>query len=241
MVGLGLTPAGRPSPPAIILRDVAIGRGGQPLLRDINLTLAPGSLTALVGPNGGGKSTLLMCLAGEIVPLRGRIDIRRDVSVRTAFLPQDFPFDRTFPISVRYVVAMGLWPQLGPFGRLGRSDAQQVSSALAAVGLAGFERRLVGELSGGELQRVLFARLSLLNAAIILLDEPFAAVDRETVAALMRIIRGWHDEGRTVIASLHDFDQVRSLFPETMRLSDGLLTHGPTDQILADVLRIEPR
>lgn len=238
MVGAGVISAGRQTPPAVTLRNAAVGRGARPVLTNVDLTLAPGSLTALIGPNGGGKSTLLMAIAGEIAPAAGDLSVSGDGTAGVAFLPQDFPFDRTFPINVRDIVAMGLWPQLGPFGRLGRSEARRISAALAEIGLVGFERRLVGELSGGELQRVLFARLSLLDAPIILLDEPFAAVDRSTVAALMDIIRRWHREGRTVIASLHDFDQVRSLFPEAICITDGRLVHGPTGEILAGALPV---
>lgn len=231
MVGVGVTATGRPVPPAIIFDNVTLGYGGRLVLHDLSLTIPAGSLMALVGANGQGKSTLLKAIAGEVSPLNGHVAPAHDRAT-IAFLAQETGFDRDFPIIVRDVVAMGLWPRLGPFGRIGRAEAAIVADALAAVGLAGFDRRLIGSLSGGELQRVLFARLAVTDAAIILLDEPFAAMDGETVTTLLAVIAGWHKEGRTVIASLHDLSQVRGHFPTVIRITDGVATLGPTAAIL---------
>jgi len=231
----------RPQAPPIELAHVSLGYAGQPVLRDVNWTIRPGSMTALVGPNGGGKSTLLKALAGELKPIAGTISGGDPSS--TGYLPQSFDFDRRFPIDVKHVVAMGLWRQLGPFGNLRKRDAGAIDSALERVGLPGFGDKAIGELSGGELQRVLFARLIVLDPAIILLDEPFAAMDRETVTDLTALIEGWHAEGRTIVAALHDLDHVRGAFPDAMRLAGGRAILGATEDILgiADLATVRSR
>lgn len=232
MVGLGVTTVGRNDPPAITLSDASLGYGGRPVLKGLSLTIPRGSMMALVGPNGGGKSTLLRAIAGELKPLSGRVEIGARRRSTIAFLPQEDGFDRSFPISVRDVVAMGLWRRLGPFARIGRPEAEVVQDALAAVRLAELGRRPIGELSGGELQRVLFARIIAMDATVILLDEPFAAIDRETVGILLEVVRAWHQQERTIIAALHDFDAVRRSFPSTIRLDGEQIKAGPTGELL---------
>jgi zinc/manganese transport system ATP-binding protein len=134
---------------------------------------------------------------------------------------------------------MGLWAGIGAFGRVGRGHADLITVALAAVGLTGFERRAIGALSGGQMQRVLFARLLLQDAQVILLDEPFTAIDAKTAADLMALVQRWHGEGRTVVAVLHDLDTVRAQFPETLMIAREMVAHGPTAQVLtpANLLR----
>ena len=223
---------GRLAPPAIELSHVTLGYLGRPVLKDVSWLIPPGSLIALVGPNGGGKSTLLKAIAGELTPINGRIDRNGGDPRSLGYLPQTVEFDRDFPISARDVVAMGLWSHLGPFGRIGNQHAEIVATALQTMGFTGLENKLIGQLSGGELQRVLFARLIAMDAPIILLDEPFAAIDRETISGLIALIRRWHQEGRTIIAALHDLDQVRRFFPKTMRLTGGRGIFWSTAEIL---------
>jgi zinc/manganese transport system ATP-binding protein len=130
------------------------------------------------------------------------------------------------------LVAMGLWREIGPFGGLGRARAARVDAAIAAVGLTGFERRPIRTLSGGQFQRTLFARLLLQDAELILLDEPFTAIDTRTVADLIAVIRRWHGERRTVVAVLHDLEAVRAHFPRTLLLARELIAHGDTARVL---------
>ena len=149
-----------------------------------------------------------------------------------AYLPQQSDVDRSFPLSVVDLVAMGLWREIGAFGRLARGHRGRVEDAIAAVGLTGFEDRPIGALSGGQMQRALFARLLLQEARLVLLDEPFTAIDQRTMADLLGVVRRWHGEGRTVLAVLHDFDTVRAHFPRTLMLARELVAHGPTAQVL---------
>lgn len=214
---------------ALRIRNLTLGYDRHPAVHHLDLDLAQGSLTAVVGPNGAGKSTLLKGLTGELAPLEGRID--RGVA-RLAYLPQLSEVDRSFPVAVGAFVAMGLWHRVGVFGRIGGADAVRVAEALAAVGLTGFERRPISALSGGQVQRVMFARLLLQDADLILLDEPFTALDTKTAADLLAVVQHWYGEGRTVLAVLHDIEAVRRHFPETLLLAREKVAHGATDAVL---------
>jgi zinc/manganese transport system ATP-binding protein len=197
----------------------------------LNGTVADGALLALVGPNGAGKSTLLKGIVGLLPPLAGAIERSRPAR-EVAYLPQIAEIDRTFPISVYDLIAMGLWRRAGLSGRIGGNERETIQKAIATVGLEGFEDRAIGTLSGGQMQRALFARLLLQDARLILLDEPFASLDAGTVADLLEIIRRWHAEERTVIAVLHDYELVRARFPEALLLARSPVAWGPTSEVL---------
>jgi len=194
--------------------------------------VSSGALLAVVGPNGAGKSTLFRGIAGILKPLSGAIDLDgldiRDI----AYLPQSVDIDRSFPISVFDFVGTGLWRVTGFFGGMGRNERDRIAQALAGVGLNGFENRSIGTLSGGQMQRMLFARVLLQDARLIVLDEPFNAIDAKTSADLLALVQRWHGEGRTVLAALHDMDLVRHHFPETLLLARGPVAWGATAQVL---------
>jgi zinc/manganese transport system ATP-binding protein len=221
---------------AMRFEDVTLGYDRHPAVHHLNGTIPAGSMLAIVGPNGAGKSTLLKGVAGALAPLHGRIEITRPRGscgrARMAYLPQLTALDRTFPISVADTVASGLWHKAGLFRRIGASENAAIAEALAAVGLAGFERRWIGSLSGGQFQRALFARLMLQNAPIILLDEPLNSVDDKTAADLIAVVKRWRDESRTILAALHDLDVVRSIFPQTLLLAREPIAWGRTDEVL---------
>ena len=130
------------------------------------------------------------------------------------------------------LVSLGLWPRRGLLGRTSRQDREAVTRALTAVGLEGFENRPIDTLSGGQLQRTLFARLMLQDAPVLLLDEPFSAIDQRTTVDLLQLLRQWHAAGKTVLAVLHDLHQVRDAFPETLMLARELVAWGRTDEVL---------
>ena len=127
---------------------------------------------------------------------------------------------------------MGLWRRVGLLGAIREQLASKVKQAIAAVGLEGFERRPIGSLSGGQLQRTLFARLLVQDAGLILLDEPFNAIDAKTVQDLLGLVRRWHGEKRTVLVVMHDLETVRSAFPETLFLAREPIAFGPTADVL---------
>jgi zinc/manganese transport system ATP-binding protein len=215
----------------IALQEVTVRYGRQVALQAVSGFFAAGSLTAVVGANGSGKSTLLGVIAGTVRPSDGKVV--RSVE-RLAHLPQVSLLDRDFPLSVAELIALGGWREFGVFGKARPSVRAGVEAAAQTVGLADRLDRLVGELSAGQLQRALFARLILQDAPAILLDEPFASVDADTTRVLLDQIQRWHKEGRTVIAVLHDFSLVRLHFPATLVLARRCVAWGPTRTVLAD-------
>jgi zinc/manganese transport system ATP-binding protein len=169
---------------------------------------------------------------GHIVPTTGSVEMAPDLRARCAYLPQQSEVDRSFPISVLDVVLMGHWRALGWWRGVSATQRSQATEALAAVGLSGLEARQVGELSVGQFQRLLFARVLLQDAQLILLDEPFNAIDARTTTDLLALVQRWHGEGRTVIAVLHDLAQVREVFPQTLLLAREGVAWGPTAEVL---------
>jgi zinc/manganese transport system ATP-binding protein len=222
-------------------RDVTLGYDRHPAVHHLDGEVAPGALLAIVGPNGAGKSTLFRGIAGILKPLAGSI-VTGDLDIRDiAYLPQTVDIDRSFPISVYDFVGTGLWRSTGFFGGMGRAARDKIAQALAAVGLNGFENRPIGTLSGGQMQRMLFARVLLQDARLIVLDEPFNAIDAKTSADLLALVRHWHAEKRTVLAALHDMDLVRANFPETLLLARGPVAWGDTAQVLTSENLLEAR
>jgi zinc/manganese transport system ATP-binding protein len=189
-----------------------------------------GSLTAVVGANGAGKSTLLAAIAGVVPLAAGVVDC--PARQQLAYLPQLAAIDRGYPLTVSELIMLGGWREFGPFRSPGTAVRARTAAAADMVGLAGRLWRSIGEISVGELQRALFARLILQNAAVILLDEPFAAVDAPTMSVLLDQIERWHREGRTVIAVLHDLELVRTRFPSTLVLARRCLAWGATEVAL---------
>ena len=217
---------------ALQFRDLTLGYDRHPAVHHLDGAVATGALLALVGPNGAGKSTLFKGITGVLKPLAGTIDRNGVLPRDIAYLPQAADIDRSFPINVYDMVAMGLWRRAGLFGAIDGPARKRIEQALAAVGLTGFEGRAIATLSGGQAQRMLFARLLLQDANVIVLDEPFNAVDAKTSADLFDLVRRWHREQRTVIAALHDIDFVRANFPETLLLAREPVAWGETATVL---------
>ena len=219
-------------PAQLQFRDVTLGYDRHPAVHHLSGEVAAGALLAVVGPNGAGKSTLFRGVVGILKPLAGTILTGGIAARDIAYLPQSADIDRSFPISVFDFVGTGLWRQTGFFGGVGRRPVAESRNALAAVGLSGFENRGIGTLSGGQMQRMLFARVLLQDARLIVLDEPFNAIDTKTSADLLALVQQWHAEKRTVLAALHDMDLVRAHFPETLLLARGKVAWGATDEVL---------
>jgi zinc/manganese transport system ATP-binding protein len=215
---------------ALRLIDLTVTYDRHPAVHHVSAEIPAAEMTAIVGPNGAGKSTLLKAMLGLAPRIEGRIEC---AARRIAYLPQLAEIDRSFPISVFDTVLLGRWTRFGGFGAAKPEDIHDAQHAIEAVGLAGFERRPIDTLSVGQFQRVLFARLLLQDADLVLLDEPFAAIDAKTVVDLMTVIRRWRDEKRTVIAVLHDFEQVRRDFPNSLLLARKLVDSGPTERVLS--------
>src|ERR1700726_3802099 len=222
-------------------RDVTLGYDRHPAVHHLSGEIAPGALLAVIGPNGAGKSTLFRGLVGILKPLAGSIELGGLDARDIAYLPQSADIDRSFPISVFDFVGTGLWRATGFFGGIGKTAREKIAQALSAVGLTGFENRPIGTLSGGQMQRTLFARVLLQDSRLIVLDEPFNAIDAKTSADLLALVRRWHSEKRTVLAALHDLDLVRANFPDTLLLARGKVAWGATAEVLTPENLLEAR
>ncbi len=213
-------------------RNLTLGYDRHPAVHHLDGAVEAGTLMAVVGPNGAGKSTLFKGIVGAIKPLSGKIERGGLSPLDIAYLPQIAEIDRSFPINVYDMVSMGLWRTKGLAGVVGRKDRDTIEAAIATVGLTGFESRAIGTLSGGQMQRMLFARLLLQDARVIVLDEPFNAIDAKTSADLLGLVRRWHGEQRTVLAALHDLDLVKANFPQALLLAREPVAWGKTADVL---------
>jgi len=224
----------------VTIDNLTVSYRQHPALHHVSGHFATGSLTAVIGPNGSGKSTLLKSIMGLLQVSGGSVQVKVP-RARIAYLPQMTEIDRSFPMPVRDCVLLGCWSALGAWGGVTADMLACADAAIQNVGLEGFEDRTVGSLSSGQFQRVLFARLLMQDADLILLDEPFSAMDSRTTAALLGLVRQWHTQGRTVIAVLHDDAQVRAHFDQTVLLARELVAWGDTAQVLTEANLLRAR
>ena len=226
---------------AITLHNLTLGYERHPAVHHLSGAFEPGSMTAVIGPNGSGKSTLLKGITGILRPLGGHIDRGALTTSQIAYLPQQLEIDQSFPISVLDVIILGLWRNIGIFGGMQHGLWKKAEQALHTVGLDGFESRSISDLSGGQFRRVMFARMLLQDAPVVILDEPFTSIDAQTTLDLLAVIQHWHAEKRTIIAVLHDFNQVRAYFPQTLLMARELVGWGETGQVLTDENLLQSR
>ena len=212
--------------------NVTLGYERHPAVHHLSGRIVNGALLAIVGPNGAGKSTLLKGVVGMLKPLSGSIERDGIRPQQIAYLPQVADIDRGFPINLYDMVAMGLWRSKGLFGGVTAKDRHIIEDSIATVGLTGFEHRPIATLSGGQMQRMLFARLMLQDARMLVLDEPFTAIDERAAADLLLLVQRWHKEGRTVLAALHDIDLVKANFPNALLLAREPVAWGATRDVL---------
>lgn len=216
---------------AVTFTNLTLGYTRHPAVHHLHGQILEGEMLAIIGPNGGGKSTLLKAIAGRIRPMEGAIKI--GISP-LAYMPQLSDIQRDFPISAFDFALSGAFNRRGLFGALTPEDTARTHDAFAQTGLTGLEKRALRTLSGGQMQRLIFARLIVQNAALIILDEPFTAIDTQTLEDLLPLLHQWHKEGRTLVTVLHDLALVRAHFPQTLVLAREVVAWGPTQTALSE-------
>lgn len=221
---------------SIVINNLTISYRGRPAVHHLNTAFDEGGMYAIFGPNGAGKSTLLKAIMGLLRPNTGSVMWQELAQHQIAYLPQQADIDRCQPMNVFELAAMGLWYEIGFFGRVDCVQRQRIQAALARVEMSDFATRNIGELSNGQFQRVLLARMLVQDARFLLLDEPFNAVDARTTYALLEVLRQENQRGKAVIAVLHDYEQVRAYFPQTLLIAREKVAEGKTEDVLSEAL-----
>ena len=221
---------------AVRLRDVSAGYGERIALEEITLDLPTGSLVAIFGPNGGGKSTLLKLIAGLLAPTTGTVETlglpAGKAARRIAYVTQAELVDWSFPVSVWDVAMMGRYPRLGPWRRPDSTDREAVRDALDQVGMLDRAQSQIGELSGGQRRRAFLARAIAADPELYLLDEPVTGVDVTTQEDLMTVLHAETERGRTVIATTHDLAAAAAHFDTVIALNRRLVAMGSASLVL---------
>lgn len=218
---------------SVHLHDLTVSYKKHPAIHHINAEIPLGETTAIIGPNGAGKSTILKTIMGFLNADLGEVCLPF-APQRIAYLPQQTELDRSLPLSVGELISTGFYPTRGAFLRIFKSKMSLIENALHQVGLTGFINRPLNSLSMGQFQRTLFARIIVQDAALILLDEPFNAVDAKTTLDLCELIQKWRRAGVTVIAVIHDFHIAKQNFTHSMIMARELVAMGRTKDVLND-------
>lgn len=219
-VGQRVAAVSEPSLSRLQLQDLHLAQGGRTVLEHVSGDIKPAAITALIGANGSGKSTLIQAIMGELRPTSGKVVCHVD-DARRAWLPQQLALDLTFPMSVEELVMTGSWPSHGALKGYCAAHYRKGRDIMARLGISHLAHRPLGELSGGQRQRALIGRTLMQEAELLLLDEPFANVDSDTVDILIRILRQMADDGATIVVVLHDMDHLSRLADEVLMLSGG--------------------
>lgn len=214
------------------VRGLSLGYPGRLLCAGLSFDIQTGSTLAVLGANGAGKSTFVKMMLNLLPPLSGSVSWPAGRPREIGYLAQMSEFDSLFPIRVRDLAAMGAWGGFGMRRRLDKEGKLRVAAALDEAGVLAIADQPIHTLSGGQLQRTLFARVILQDAPLIILDEPFAAVDQQTEAHLLGIIGRWRDERRAVVLVVHDLSSVLDHCTHALLLGGGEATHGAVNDVL---------
>ncbi|MDO5707818.1 MAG: metal ABC transporter ATP-binding protein [Andreesenia angusta] len=218
--------------------DLTVAYREKPVLRDIDLKIEKGRITAIVGPNGAGKSTLIKSILNLIKPIAGRVLIEGDVysnkNQDIAYIPQSGSVDWDFPTDVFDVVLMGRYGKLGWFKRPKKEDKEKAERAIERVGMADYKSRQISELSGGQQQRVFLARALVQEANIYFMDEPFKGVDAKTELTIVNLLRELKEQGKTLVIVHHDLRTVPEYFDDVILLNKTIIDYGKVEDVFTD-------
>ncbi|PCI88762.1 MAG: ABC transporter [Hyphomicrobiales bacterium] len=224
---------------AIEFNELTLGYRDSLAVTEFSGAIKLGSLTAVVGANGSGKSTIFKGIIGALKPISGNILFASHQEI--AYLPQRSELDLSFPARVFDFVSLGLWSKRGLLGRITSSDRQCIANAIEKVGLSEVLHKTIDNLSGGQMQRAMFARVIVQDANIILLDEPFNAIDANTTIDLIDQVKAWHNEKRTIMVIMHDLNLVRKYFPNMILMAQKPLAWGETSKLLTSQIPMAAR
>ncbi|MBP6115838.1 MAG: metal ABC transporter ATP-binding protein [Neisseriaceae bacterium] len=216
----------------IIVNNATVSYQRHPAIHHVDVTFNEHEACAIFGPNGAGKSTLLKTIMGLLHCDTGEVVWAGLKRQDLAYLPQQCDVDRSQAMSVFELAAMGLWYEIGFFGGVSKAQQARVDEALEQVGMLAFKERGIAQLSNGQFQRVLFARMLVQDAQFLLLDEPFNAIDAKTTQDLLGVLQGCLARGKAVVAVLHDVAQVQDYFPRTVLIAREKIAEGPTHEVM---------
>lgn len=219
----------------IEVHDLTVSYQRKPVLYGVDLSIEEGSLVGVIGPNGAGKSTLVKTIMNMIKPNGGYVKIfgqspKRGIS-RVGYVPQRESVDWDFPVTVMDVVLMGRYAHLGWFKRIGKEDRKVASECLEQVDMLPLAARQIGNLSGGQQQRVFLARALAQESLVYLMDEPFAGVDAVTEKAIVGILKGLQDRGKTLIVVHHDLSSAKEYFDHLLLLNMRKVAYGTVESV----------
>lgn len=215
---------------ALEILNLTVSYKAHPVVHHLSVTFPAGKSTAIVGPNGAGKSTLLKAIMGLVPYSEGTI--KKADTLKVSYLSQISEIRRDLPLTLFELVSAGAFHKMGLFGKLSKEAMKDVDAALKFVGLEGFEDRSIDSLSGGQFQKALFARIVVERADLILLDEPFNAMDARTTKELCQLIKRWEADGKTVIVVLHDLNLVCQYFTNTLLLARDKIAFGASEKVV---------
>jgi manganese/zinc/iron transport system ATP- binding protein len=225
--------AAPPTADGLAIRDLTVAYPGKVVLRGVSADIRRGQVVGVIGPNGGGKTTLLMAILGIVPIVSGTIRLfgrpAATMRARMAYVPQRELVDWDFPVTVREVVMMGRYPRIGWLRRPGRRDHERVDRVLERVGMREHRRTQIGQLSGGQQQRVFLARALAQDADVLLLDEPLTGVDVPTQDAIRALLARWRADGRTVIVATHDLASATRDYDLVLCLNRRVVAFGPAE------------
>jgi manganese/iron transport system ATP-binding protein/manganese/zinc/iron transport system ATP- binding protein len=229
--------------PAIRIRNLTVSYGGKPVLVDVSLDVPRGSVIGILGPNGGGKSTLIKSVMGFVDRDFGEVELFGEkvqhVRGRVAYVPQRSQIDWNFPVSVRDTVMMGRYQHVPWYRSFSRKDREIARQALEDVKMLPFAGRQIGELSGGQQQRVFMARALAQQSDILLLDEPFAGVDAATERAIAGLLAASREQGKTVMVVHHDLETAAEFFDLVVIVNKRFYAYGRPAEVMDETLLSE--
>jgi manganese/zinc/iron transport system ATP- binding protein len=234
MDGRSLEGVKDPADGSLVIRDLTVAYGPKVVLRGVNARIERGQVVGIIGPNGGGKSTLLKAILGVVPIVHGSVTLfgrpAATLRHRIAYVPQREVVDWDFPVTVWDVVMMGRYPHVGWLRRPGAADAVVVAEVLRQVGMWEARRTQIGQLSGGQQQRIFVARALAQAADVLLLDEPFNGIDAQTQEVIAKIIAGGRQTGKIVLLATHDLVSASCACDCLCCLNQRVVSYGPTHE-----------